>query len=130
MEGVLRFAARTSLAAMFVRSGVDLVRNPSGRAARAATMLPWLPRPELVTRALGVVLAVGGVAVVADLAPELTAAVLAAALVPITYVGHPFWLEAEPGPRGMQKTHFFKNLSMFGGLVYLAVDDAAHRREP
>jgi len=51
------------------------------------------------------------------------AVVLAATLLPVTYVGHGFWRE-EPGPtRRAQRTHFLKNSAIFGGLVLLALDD-------
>jgi len=43
-------------------------------------------------------------------------------VVPTTVAGHPFWQEKDKGARMQQMTHFFKNLSMLGGLVIAAID--------
>ena len=51
---------------------------------------------------------------------RLTALMLALQLTPITYVGHRFW-EMEPGQARFQnRTHFFKNLAVIGGALYIA----------
>ena len=55
-------------------------------------------------------------------APRLAATVLAASLVPTTAAGHRFWEEQDPNVRANSKIHFFKNVSMLGGLVLAAVD--------
>ena len=47
---------------------------------------------------------------------------LAASLVPTTVAGHQFWNETDPAAKANQKIHFFKNLSMLGGLLLAAVD--------
>ncbi|HEY0775514.1 MAG TPA: hypothetical protein VGD51_15600, partial [Nocardioidaceae bacterium] len=47
---------------------------------------------------------------------------LAASVVPTTVAGHPFWQELDKSARSQQKTHFFKNVSMLGGLMIAAVD--------
>ena len=47
---------------------------------------------------------------------------LAASLVPTTYVGHPFWQEPDPSQARQQRTHFLKNLGLLGGLLLAAVD--------
>ena len=55
-------------------------------------------------------------------APRLSATVLAATLVPTTAAGHRFWEEQDPAKRAQQRTHFFKNVSMLGGLIIAAGD--------
>ena len=55
-------------------------------------------------------------------APRLSSTVLAATLVPTTAAGHRFWEESDPAVRANQKIHFFKNVSMLGGLLIAAVD--------
>ena len=47
---------------------------------------------------------------------------LAATLVPTTLAGHRFWEESDPAAQGNQRVHFFKNVSMFGGLLLAGVD--------
>ena len=36
---------------------------------------------------------------------------------PTTAAGHRFWEETDPEARANQQIHFFKNLSMLGGLI-------------
>ncbi len=55
-------------------------------------------------------------------APRLSSTVLAASLLPTTVAGHQFWKESDPEARANQQIHFFKNLSMLGGLLLAAVD--------
>jgi len=43
--------------------------------------------------------------------------VLAACLIPTTFVGHPYWKEENPAAKANQKIHFLKNLAMLGGLL-------------
>jgi hypothetical protein len=42
--------------------------------------------------------------------------------VPTTLAGHRFWEEEDETRRAQQRIHFFKNLSMLGGLMLAAVD--------
>ena len=54
--------------------------------------------------------------------PRLSSALLAGSLVPTTLAGHRFWEEQDEMKRAQQRIHFFKNLSMLGGLMLAAVD--------
>ena len=47
---------------------------------------------------------------------------LAASLVPTTLAGHRFWEERTRAQRTQQQLHFFKNVSMLGGLIIAAGD--------
>jgi hypothetical protein len=53
--------------------------------------------------------------------PRLSALALAASLVPTTAAGHRFW-ERKGADRKEQQVHFFKNVSLFGGLLLAALD--------
>ena len=41
---------------------------------------------------------------------------------PTTAAGHRFWEEQDPAERAQQRIHFFKNVSMLGGLIIAAGD--------
>jgi uncharacterized membrane protein YphA (DoxX/SURF4 family) len=43
-------------------------------------------------------------------------------MVPTTVAGHRFWEESDPGSKGNQQVHFFKNVSMLGGLIIAGLD--------
>jgi putative oxidoreductase len=123
---LLRTLGRVTLSAIFIQSGVDQYRHPAGRAKKAAQELPSLPEPELVARGLGVTMAVAGATLALGILPGLSATVLAVSLVPVTYVGHPFWIEEDAAARRSQRVHFMKNVAMLGGLLFVAADELTH----
>ena len=120
--------ARPLLAAVFVNSGIDTLRNPGPRVAMAESL------PAQVTESLPVddteqlVKVNAGVQVVAGLLlalgrfPRLAAAALAGSLVPTTLAGHSFWEEDDPAARAQQQTQFLKNFGILGGLVLAMFD--------
>jgi len=133
---VIRLVARPLLASTFVWGGIQGFRNAPALAQKAkpvnekirglaAKVAPQVQVPDsdttLVRINAGTQIA-AGLALATGRAPRLSAAVLAVSVVPTTFAGHPFWEEGDKGARTQQLTHFFKNLSMFGGLVLAAVD--------
>ena len=70
----------------------------------------------------GLIHVVAGSMLALGRAPRLSSFALAATLIPTTFGGHRFWEEADPQVRANQQTHFFKNVSMTGGLILAAVD--------
>ncbi len=64
----------------------------------------------------------GGLALATGRVPRLAALVLAGSLLPTTAAGHRFWEETDKTQRANQQIHFFKNVSMLGGLLIAAVD--------
>jgi putative oxidoreductase len=132
-----RLVARPLLASMFVVGGVNALRNASGMAEKAkpvtdrvrpalekavpqASVLPQ--DPESLVRINGAAQVVAGLALATGRLPRLSSTVLAASLIPTTAAGHRFWEEDDPAAKSAQQIHFFKNLSMLGGLMLAAVD--------
>jgi uncharacterized membrane protein YphA (DoxX/SURF4 family) len=124
------------MASMFVVGGVNALKNSDAMAVKAKKVtdrvvplaqraLPAAPIPtDPVTLVrINALTQIGAAAALATgRAPRLASAVLAASLVPTTVSGHPFWEESDPQVRSAQKVHFFKNVSMLGGLLLAAVD--------
>ncbi|MBV9101571.1 MAG: DoxX family membrane protein [Candidatus Dormibacteraeota bacterium] len=127
MAGLLRLTARWSLAAIFVTSGIDLIQDPEARTRRAAEALPGMPPIPAIGQVHGAAMAVAGTTFGLGILPVASAAVLAASLVPNTYVGHPFWKEDDPKARKGQRIHFLKNLGLFGGLVFEVLETKARK---
>ncbi|MBA3781892.1 DoxX family protein [Nocardioides sp. InS609-2] len=133
---VTRLIARPMLASMFVVGGLNALRNVDAHAAAAKPVadkivpmakraVPQAPIPsdaKTLVRINGVAQVVAGLALATGRAPRLSATVLAATLVPTTAAGHRFWEESDPSARSAQRIHFFKNVSMFGGLLLAGVD--------
>ncbi len=88
--------------------------------------MPQLPdRTEQLVRLSGAVQVAGGVLLGLGRFPRLSALAIAGTLVPTTLAAHRFWEADDPEERGQQRIHFFKNLSMLGGLLIAADDTGA-----
>ncbi|MEP6817494.1 MAG: DoxX family protein [Marmoricola sp.] len=133
---VTRLLARPMLATMFVMGGVNALKNAEAHAAKAKPVIdklvplaqravPQAPiptDPQTLVRINAAAQILGGLALATGRAPRLSATVLAASLAPTTAAGHRFWEEKDPAMRANQQIHFFKNVSMLGGLMLAAVD--------
>jgi uncharacterized membrane protein YphA (DoxX/SURF4 family) len=124
-----RRIARPLLAGIFIQGGIDTFRNPGPRAQRVepvigglADTVPLADDTEALVRLNAAAHIVGGTLLALGKLPRLSAAVLAASLVPTTVAGHRFWEEESPQSKAMQRTHFLKNLAILGGLIIAATD--------
>jgi uncharacterized membrane protein YphA (DoxX/SURF4 family) len=125
-----RTIARSSIAPIFLAGGLDAVRHPQSKAAKAeyvaaplAKLLGTPDDPERLVRINGGVQLAAGTFLILGWAPRLSSTVLAASLVPTTLAGHRFWEETDPAVRAQQRTAFLKNCAMVGGLLLAAVDN-------
>lgn len=133
---VTRLIARPMIASMFVVGGFNALKNADGHADRAKKvtdrLAPTLDKvsgtvpvptdPKSLVRLNAAAQLVGAAGLATGKFPRASAALLAASLVPTTAAGHLFWEEHDPATRAQQKVHFFKNISMMGGLLLAAVD--------
>lgn len=135
---VIRLIARPMLASMFVAGGLDSLTHASAKVSKAAKVTDRVPNladkiapglpvptdPATLVRINGAVQIVAGLTLATGRMPRLSALVLAASLAPTTYAGHPFWEEKDKAARASQRTQFFKNVSIMGGLLLASVDTA------
>lgn len=131
-----RLVARPMLASMFVVGGFNALRNAPKLAAKAEPVTETLTGladkvapdapiphdPTTLVRINGAVQVGAGLLLATGRVPRLSSAALAATLVPTTAAGHRFWEETDPAAKAQQRIHFFKNVSMLGGLLLAAVD--------
>jgi putative oxidoreductase len=127
LRAPLRAAGRVALAAMFITGGADAMLDPGPRTAKAEAVGVPLD-PELAVRVNGAAMLAAGVALALGLWPRLAAGVLAGTLVPTTLAGHPYWKVEDPAARRQQRTHFFKNLGLFGGALLVCAERPSRRR--
>jgi putative oxidoreductase len=133
---LIRVIARPMLASMFFVGAVGALKNADATAAKASKvtdrlvplaerLAPGAPVPhdaKTLVRVNAVVQLGAAAALATGRAPRVASGVLAASLVPTTVAGHPFWEESDPMAKTGQRIHFFKNVSMMGGLLLAAVD--------
>ena len=131
-----RLVARPMLASMFVVGGLNSLKNApklaaaaepvtetlTGLADKVAPEAPIPHDPTTLVRINGAVQVGAGLLLATGHVPRLSSAALAATLVPTTAAGHRFWEEKDPQARAQQRIHFFKNVSMLGGLLLASVD--------
>jgi uncharacterized membrane protein YphA (DoxX/SURF4 family) len=121
---VFNSVSRPLLASMFIYGGIDAVRHPEGKVARAVHVTDPLTEvapvdadPVDLIRVNGAAQIGAGLLLATGRVPRLSATVLAGSLVLTTLAGHRFWEEREPNARSQQRIQFLKNLSMLGGLL-------------
>jgi putative oxidoreductase len=131
---VSRLIARPMLASIFIVGAANALKNASLPASKAAAVtdrivplakkagIPLPEDPETLVKINAGVQIAAGLALATGRAPRLSAAVLAASLIPTTAAGHRFWELEDPAQRTQQKLHFFKNVSVVGGLIIAAGD--------
>jgi len=112
--------------------GLDSLKTPEGKAGAVGEVTEPLGDsvpPAIrdasdvdLVRANGAAQVAGGALLALGKLPRLASTVLAATLVPTTMAGHRFWEEDDPATRANQQIHFFKNVSMLGGLMIAAMD--------
>ena len=133
---ITRLLARPMLASIFVAGGINALKNVEGHAVKAKKVadrivpvaqqaVPKAPiptDPETLVRINAGAQILAAAALATGRAPRLSAAVLAASLVPTTLAGHAFWDETDPQAKAAQRLQFFKNTSVLGGLLLASVD--------
>jgi putative oxidoreductase len=139
---LLRAVARPMLASMFVSGGIAALRNAPAMAPAAQPVadkvvplarrvVPGAPIPDdptTLVRINGAIHLGAGVMLATGRFPRLASFALAATLVPTTAMGHQFWSEQDPSAKAEQRVHFFKNVSMMGGLLMATLDPAPHKK--
>lgn len=121
-----RFLARPMLAAVFVTSGIDVLRNPAPRVARAEPVAPQLAAriglpqdTEMLVKVNAATHVVAGSLLAMGKFRRLSALTLMASLVPTTYAGHRFWEIDDAQDRSQQQAHFLKNLAVMLSLIHI-----------
>ncbi|HYK83373.1 MAG TPA: DoxX family protein [Gemmatimonadales bacterium] len=120
---LLEWVGRIVFAGFFVMSGANHLLRLQGTAAYAQSK--GVPVPALATIVTGLMLLAGGFAILLRWHSTLGAALLVAFLVPVAFVMHNFWVEADPMAKANQMAQWWKNIALAAACVLYAV---AHHR--
>jgi putative oxidoreductase len=123
---MIRALARLLLSSVFLQTSLKVIRNAEHMTAGPEAL--GLPEPVRMVQLHGATNLVGGLMLALGIKPRLAAWALIVNLVPTTVAGHRFWEEDDERAKMGQEIHFFKNVSMLGGLfAIIAAERAAAR---
>lgn len=132
----IKALARPLVAAPFVVSGIEDLRNPGPRAERVAPMVKpladrvnWLPSddPETLVRLQGALSVGTGALLAMGKFRRLTVLLLAAQLVPEVLTEHRFWTEDDRDRRADERSQLLKTASLFGALLMVGTERSKRR---
>jgi putative oxidoreductase len=115
----LLLLARIFLMALFVIFGTDKFLNFSGTADYMAAV--GLPLPTFAAFTALVMEFAVGIAILLGFYTRPLALALAIYTVVTALIGHRFWAITDPGVRLDTMIHFYKNMSIVGGLLLLCI---------
>jgi putative oxidoreductase len=113
----LLLLARLALGAIFVLSGYTKL---TGLAAFSASLKARGVPAEWFWGPVGAsVEFVGGILIILGLATRWASLLMILFVIVATAISHRFWEFGDPAQFRLQQSQFFKNLSIFGGFLYL-----------
>ena len=79
-----------------------------------------IPMPTLAVLLSGALLAIAGITLLLGWFPRIGIAAAVLFFLPVTFLMHAFWTEADPQARAGQMAHFLKNLALMGSTMMFA----------
>jgi putative oxidoreductase len=109
---------RVLFAGVFIWSGASHLIDLDG-AMRTAASRVEAPAARLLVIGSALAYTVGGSSILLGIWGDAGALLLIVTLIPLTFVGYPFWSERDAAIRRMQQALFLKNIALVGGAVLL-----------
>lgn len=114
---VLFIIGRILLGGYFLYSGFNHFKNLSGMTGYAK--MKGVPLAKTAVIVSGVILALGGLAVLINKFAILGMCLIVIFLIPTTIMMHKFWKETDMQTRMNENINFTKNLALIGALLLL-----------
>ncbi len=114
---ILFLIGRFLLGGYFIYSGYNHFKHLAAMTGYAT--MKKVPYPKVATIITGVMLFIGGLAVIFNVYTILGMLVLVLFLVPTTFVMHQFWREKDQQTHMTERINFTKNLALIGALLLL-----------
>lgn len=125
MRDTLFMIGRILFSLVFIGSGIGHLTQTEGSAQYAS--YKKVPNATLMVRISGVLMLVGGLAVVFGVFMDAAALGLAILVLIMAFVMHRFWEETDPQTKQAEMAQFMKNVSIAGaGLVLTAFTSVAN----
>ena len=114
---VLFLIGRILLGGYFLYSGYNHFKNLAGMTGYA--VMKKVPMARVGVIISGVMLTLGGLAIVLNRFAILGMCLVVLFLIPTTIVMHAFWKETDPNAKMMERIQFTKNVGFIGALLLL-----------
>jgi uncharacterized membrane protein YphA (DoxX/SURF4 family) len=125
------------VAAPFVVTGIEHLRNPGPRAEQVAPIMKplvdrmdWLPTkdPESLVRIQGALSLGAGALLALGRFRRLSTLVLATQMLPVLLTEDHYWTEDDPERRADQRSQLLRSAGLFGALLLVATEPRRHPR--
>lgn len=110
-------ASRILFSSVFIVSAIGNLKNLDH--ASKITAASGVPFPKLLTVLASLLSLLGGISIVLGFQVEIGAVLVLLFLIPVTFTTHRFWKYTDPREAGMQQAHFWKNIGLIGGSLFL-----------
>jgi putative oxidoreductase len=121
-EGIFLLLGRLGIAALYLPSGFGKLSNAAGFAGYLSAHGVAGPTTVLAYIA-GLIEFLGALAILFGFQTRAAAALLCIFTIVAAFIGHPYWA-ADESSRMMQYVHFWKDIAIAGGLLFLFVRGA------
>jgi putative oxidoreductase len=111
--------ARILAALIFLLNGMNIISQQLAAHELAVHGFPSSLIPAAIWGAR-ILQILAGTALILGIYPRIAALALIAFLIPVTLMAHPFWQAVSTPLYPIQLINFFKNVCMFGGLLFIA----------
>ena len=114
---ILFIIGRVLLGGYFLYSGYNHFKNLAGMTGYATMKKVPMARAAVIVS--GLMLSLGGLAILANRYAILGMCIIVLFLIPTTIMMHAFWKETEPNAHMMERVQFAKNIAIMGALILL-----------
>ncbi len=113
-------ASRILFGGYFVISGWNHLRHSDMLAGYAASKK--VPSSKAMVILSGLMIFLGGLGIVLGVFHSIAVLLIVLFLIPVTFIMHNYWADADPQAKMNDKIAFMKNMALIGGaLAFLAV---------
>jgi putative oxidoreductase len=127
-EGLLLLLGRLAIGVLYLPSGFGKLTGINGPGVEGFAQYlagHGVPGPAIAWSAIAAVVEFfGSLAIVLGFKTRYAAGLMVLFTIGAALVGHPYWTIADPGQMTNQKIHFFKDIAIIGGLLFVFVRGA------
>jgi len=114
---VVGLASRILFSSIFIVSAIGNLKGLDHASRIAAAS--GAAFPKLLTLLASLLSLFGGISIALGYRVEVGSILVLLFLIPVTFMTHRFWKYTDPREAGMQQAHFWKNIGLIGGALFI-----------